>query len=275
MRPLRCSRHVISLIAAISLTGLSPLSGATPASSSSGAKDARDFEGVWRRISGPGDSSDFFIANDLPYRPEAEEIATRHRKLFADGHTAASAHLTCRPTGVQGVTAPKEAVLFLQTPKKLIMISQEDREVRRVYMNQTHPKNLRPTYSGNSIARWQGNTLVIDTIGYNGKGQLDEVGNPHSNQLHVVEQWTKSEDGNVLNASYTFTDPVYYTQPFTVTRQFRRTPGVHLLDYDCAENPRSDDFSNLTFEHDWFKPTCILPIVNGVAADKVVCTPRT
>lgn len=276
---LHINKCAASLLSGIALAGLGCFSGAASAAdtakTASATTDARSFAGMWRRVTVPRDPSDFIISTDLPYKPETQNIAATHRELFKQGRAAASAHLTCRPTGVQGVTTPKEAVLFMQTDKKLAMFSQEDREVRHVYIDAVHPKKVRPSYSGHSVGHWEGNVLVIDTIGYNGKGQLDEMGNPHSDQLHVVERWSKSEDGNLLNATFTITDPVNYTQAFTAKRQYRRTPGMRLLDYDCAENPRSDDFSNLTFEQDWFKPTCVRPVEAGIAAEKVVCTPRS
>lgn len=257
----------------VAVAGLAVVLSLGQVARAAGADDRRDFEGTWMRAS-MRDASDFILGIDLPYKPEAQNVAADHLQLFKDGRSAASAHLTCRPTGVQGVTATKGIMLILQTPAKMAMVFQEDREVRHVYMNQSHLKNVSPTYSGHSVGRWEGDTLVIDTIGYNGKGQLDEMGNPHSNKLHVVERWTKSADGNTLTIDFTFTDPVYYTESFTKTREYRRAPGQRLGDYDCAENPRSDDFENLTFEHDWFKPTCIRPVNNGLAADKVVCTPQ-
>jgi hypothetical protein len=241
-----------------------------PASAAGAANDPRNFEGTWRRADREMAAS-FILGIDLPYKPETQNLAADHLQWFKEGRSKASAHLTCRPTGVQGVTATKEAVLFLQPPMQVIMISQEDREVRHVYLGQSHPKNIKPTYSGHSVGHWDGDTLVIDTIGYNGKGQLDEMGNPHSDQLHVVERWSKSADGNTLTAEFTITDPVYYTRAFTKTRQWRRSPGTRIADYDCGENPRSDDFDNLRFENDWFKPTCVREVKDGAAADKVVC----
>lgn len=229
-----------------------------------------DFEGTWLRV-GESGSDDFILGVDLPYKPAAQDLAADRLQWFTEGRSKASAHLTCRPTGVQGVTAPKATVLILQTPQKMYVVSQEDREVRFVHLQRPHPKKLTPSYSGDSVGRWEGNTLVVDTVGYNGKGQLDEIGNPHSDQLHVVERWTQSGDGNLLTIELTVTDPAYYTQPFKKTRKFQRTPGARVGDYDCAENPRSDDFDNLTFENDWFKPTCVLPVANGVAGQNVVC----
>ncbi len=240
-----------------------------------GSPNPRDFEGMWVRV-GTHDSSDFMLGVDLPYTPEAQNLAADHLQWFKEGRSKASAHLTCRPTGVQGVTAPKTTVLILQTPQKMYLISQEDREVRRVYLKRVHPKELLPSYSGDSVGHWEGKTLAVDTVGYNGKGQLDEMGNPQSNRLHLLERWTKSDDDNLLTVEFTFIDPVYYTQPFKKVRQFRRAPGARISDYDCAENPRADDFENLTFENDWFKPTCARPVDNGVAGDKVLCTrPKT
>lgn len=231
-----------------------------------------NFQGTWRKGGGRG-MNDFILGLDLPYRPEAQNTASDNLELFKSGHSKASPHLTCRPTGVQGVSATKEAMLLLQTPQKIVMIFQEDREVRHIYMNAEHPKNLKPTYSGHSVGHWEGKVLVVDTVGYNGRGQLDEMGNPHSDQLHVVERWTKSAGGNALSVEFTFEDPANYVAPFTKTRQFVAAPGIRIADYDCGENPRSDDFENLTFKDERFRPTCVRPVENGVAGDKVICTP--
>jgi hypothetical protein len=73
----------------------------------------------------------------------------------------------------------------------------------------------------------------------------------------------------------TFTDPVYYTAPFTKTFKWQRVDDARLVDYDCAENPRSEDFESWTFEDDWFKPVCIRAVVNGLASDKVICERRS
>jgi limonene-1,2-epoxide hydrolase len=230
--------------------------------------DPRDFEGTWTDLP---TNSPFLLGVDLPYTPEAQNIASEHLELFKQGRSIASAHLTCRPTGVQGVTSPKGPVVVLQTAGKLVFVAEEDREVRKVYLEGQHPQDLKPSYSGDSVGHWEGNTLVIDTIGYNGKGQLDEVGNPHSAQLHMVQRLTKSGDGNLLTNVITIDDPKYYTKPFTKTRAWRRIAGVKLDDYDCAENPRGDLFDSLTWKHDWFRPTCQFPIKDGVLSDKIVC----
>lgn len=241
---------------------------ALPPATLAASTNARDFEGTWI-----ASEMTLFMGVDLPYTPEGQNLMSDRIQLVKAGRSMASAHLTCRPTGAATVVAPKSPLLILQTPRKMFVITQEDREVRFVHMQRAHPKKLEPSYSGDSVGRWDADTLVIDTIGYNGKGQLDEVGNPQSEKLHVVERWTKSGEGNELTVEFTFTDPVYYTESFKMVRHFQRVPRARIADYDCAENPRSDDFENLTFPDDAFKPTCVRPVVNGVANEKVVCTP--
>jgi hypothetical protein len=244
--------------------------GGSVAADSSPVTDPKNFEGTWADLP---TNSPFLLGIDLPYKPEAQNLASDHIKWFKAGNAHASAHLTCRPTGVQGITAPKAPVIIMQTPEKVVFISEEDREVRKAYFSAEHPKDLKPSYSGDAIAHWDGDTLVIDVVGYNGLGQMDEVGNPHSAQLHLVQRISKSADGNTLTSEFTFTDPVYYTKPFVKVRKWRRIPGVKLLDYDCSENPRSDLYEPMTFtkDNEGFKPTCVREVKDGVAADDVTC----
>ncbi|MDB6007980.1 MAG: hypothetical protein JWL65_230 [Gammaproteobacteria bacterium] len=238
--------------------------------------DARDFSGTWRdwqsTIGDTQTNQMFVIGVDLPYKPATQDLTAERLEMFKAGRDRASPHLTCRPTGVQGFTAQKGAMLVIESPQEVALLFEDDREVRHVYLNQPHPTDLKQSYTGDSVGHWDGNTLVIDTLGYNGKGLLDEIGTPHGTQLHLVERLTKSEDGRTLTDEITFTDPEYYTRPFTKTRTWHLVPGERLRDYDCAENPRQDDFDKLTYDNDWFKPTCVRPVKDGKAAEKVVCS---
>jgi hypothetical protein len=263
------NKRSLSVAALVVVLLANSAAGAADAASAASAS-ARDFEGTWVDLP---TNSPFLLGVDLPYRPAAQDITATRLELFKIGHASASAHLMCRPTGIQGVTSPKGPVLILQTPEKLVFIAEEDREVRRVYLNAEHPQDLQPTYSGHSVAKWEGDTLVIDTIGYNGKGQMDEVGNPHGKQMHMVQRLTKSADGQYITNEITFNDPEYYTQAFTKTRQWQRISGVKLVDYNCAENPREDLFKEFTWQSEDFRPVCMYPDNNGVVGEKIVCTP--
>jgi hypothetical protein len=96
------------------------------------------------------------------------------------------------------------------------------------------PKELEPTWFGTSAGRWNGDTLVVDTTGFNGYTRLDTVGHPHSDQLHLVQTFRRT-DAEHLIYTVTITDPETYTQPWTNERTFTRTDGG-LIEYSCEEN---------------------------------------
>jgi hypothetical protein len=98
-----------------------------------------------------------------------------------------------------------------------------------------HPNNPDPTWDGNSVGRWEGDTLVIDTIAFNEKTRLDTVGHPHSDKLHVVEKLRRVDAGHIAY-EITIDDPVYYTKPFTNTRTFVLRPDWEIMEYSCEEN---------------------------------------
>ena len=108
---------------------------------------------------------------------------------------------------------------------------------RQIFMDgRPHPEDPRPTWYGHSIGHWEGNTLVIDTIGLNDRFWLDSGGTPHSEQLHLVERWTRP-NYNTLRREVTIEDPGTYTEPFTVSYTAQLSePGSDILEYICIEN---------------------------------------
>ena len=111
-------------------------------------------------------------------------------------------------------------------------------------MNFTHPNNLESSYVGDSVGHWEGRTLVVDTLGFNGYAELDARGQPTSPRLHTVERMTPAADGSSLDIEVTITDPEYYDRPFTIKRSWKRSAARHPFEYDCMENPRAEDFEN-------------------------------
>ena len=98
-----------------------------------------------------------------------------------------------------------------------------------------HPKTTEPTWMGHSVGRWEGDTLVIDTVGFNDKTRLDTIGHPHSDQLHVIER-LKRTDPMHLAYEVTVIDPKTYSEPFTNKRIFTLRPDWELMEYSCEEN---------------------------------------
>jgi hypothetical protein len=121
------------------------------------------------------------------------------------------------------------------------------------------PTDLEPSWMGHSIGKWDGDVLVIDTVGTNGKTRaMNGVGSnagvssedtkprlPASDQLHLVERLRLAADGEILEDEMTITDPKIYTAPFTVKHYWQRRPDIEVLEYYCGEKPRPDDEVNV------------------------------
>ena len=98
-----------------------------------------------------------------------------------------------------------------------------------------HPDDPDPAWYGHSIGRWDGQTWVIDTVGFNNKFWFDYAGHPHTEQLHTVERYNRTDLGN-MNIEVTITDPGAYAKPFTTTGRARIMAGTELLEYICQED---------------------------------------
>jgi hypothetical protein len=169
------------------------------------------------------------------------------------------------------MTMPREKIVVLQSPEELTILYEMPRMARRVRMNGAHPESLQPSYVGDSVGHWEGDTLVIDTIGFNGYSELDARGQPTSPALHTVERLTPAVDGSGIEIEVTITDPEYYEAPFTIKRAWNRSAATHPLEYDCSENPRAEDFENAYYVRDRYRPTCMRVKGEGAALSRVVC----
>ena len=108
---------------------------------------------------------------------------------------------------------------------------------RQIFMDgRKHPDDPDPTWYGHSIGRWEGETLVVDTVGFNDKFWFDRRATPHTAQLHTIERWTRVDAGHLVR-EVTIDDPGAYSRPFTVTFQATLVqPGDELMEYVCQEN---------------------------------------
>src|SRR5882672_969205 len=127
----------------------------------------------------------------------------------------------CYPFGPTVLLQP-EPVVFLQTPKEITIEYQRDHQVRRVYLNVPHKKNPKPSWYGESVGHYEGGTLVVDTIGFNGKAFVDSYRTPHTDKLHVVERFRLINGGNTLEVAFTVDVPGAYHQPWSGTRNRHR-----------------------------------------------------
>ncbi|MDR2216088.1 MAG: hypothetical protein LBE59_09645 [Nevskiaceae bacterium] len=143
----------------------------------------------------------------------------------------------CLPPGgprSMGTPYPME---IIQNRDRIIMIFEGGGHVwREIHMDgREHPKQLNPTYFGHSVGHWEGDTLVVDTVGYNEKTWVDFSGLMHTEQLHTVERISRPFK-EVLRYEATYDDPGAYTAPWNVTWDIPWSEGQELADYICQEN---------------------------------------
>jgi hypothetical protein len=176
-----------------------------------------DFQGIWARISFPGFGGPVtgpgpvvlenrgpngrpagysFVGDDTNQilKPEAAEIVRKHGELESNGIHAPSPRTECWPTGVPFILG-NAAMEIIQQPDKITILYSDAYEVRQVRMNQPHPAQLIPSWNGDSIGHYEGDTLVIDKVKVGSfptpglYSMVDELGTPHSPALHVVERY--------------------------------------------------------------------------------------
>ena len=123
---------------------------------------------------------------------------------------------------------------FLQTPGRVTILYEYEHLVRRIFMDgREHPKDLDPAAMGHSIGRWEGDTLVVDTVGLSDSTLLNTSGLPHSESLHLLERIRRILDGNVLEVEFTIDDPRAYTQVWKATSYWKNDPKIQIMEYNC------------------------------------------
>jgi hypothetical protein len=166
----------------------------------------------------------------LPFTAEgeAEWKAYDPAKFDYTGH--------CLPMGwTRQMNAPMPLEI-MQEPKRVAILFEAWNTFKVIPTDgRDHPQNPDPTWLGNSVGHWEGDTLVVDTIGFNDRTRLDTIGHPHSDQLHTVERFTRTD---AMHIAYEITveDPKIYAKPFTNKRTLRLKPEWELMEYSCEEN---------------------------------------
>jgi hypothetical protein len=142
----------------------------------------------------------------------------------------------CFPPGVPRIYLQPFPLQIVQTPKEVIILYEYDHTVRHVFTDgRKHPEDLTPTYMGDSIGRWDGDTFVVDTVGFNEKTWLDRIGHSHSDQLHVIERFQRM-NLNDLELDVSMEDPKALATPWSVHLQFQLHPDWNIAEQVCADN---------------------------------------
>ena len=168
-------------------------------------------------------------------RPETRGRLTQLAEQQRAGHALLDNDTLCLPVGVLGSLNMFDAMQVLQTPDKVILLYARDHQMRVIYLDQPHSKDLAPTWYGESVGHYEGDTLVVDTIGMNSRTLVDRYGTPHSDQLHTIERYRRSADGT-LDVSVIVEDPVTFTTAWSAKAAYKRDASTGFEEIVCAEN---------------------------------------
>ena len=164
----------------------------------------------------------------LPLQPWAADLSKK--RMSKDDPEA-----NCLPTGVPRLAPYPWKIV--QTPTLIVFLFEGNiHSYRQIFLDgRSHPQDPDPTWYGDSIGRWEGDTLVVDTIGFNDKFWFDFAAHPHTEKLHITERYRRPDDGH-LESEVTIDDPGAYTKPFTMYGHFPLQTNTEIMEYVCNEN---------------------------------------
>ncbi len=173
-----------------------------------------------------------FKPEESPLRPAAMEIFKQ--RLGQDLPSVA-----CLPLGLPLNSLLSEPIRIVQSPNLIAILYEADDKHRRIYMDgRTLPKEFdQPAWLGYSVAKWDHDTLVIETAGFNDKSSLDIMGHPHSEAMRLTERLRRRDFGHI-DAEMTFDDPQMYTKPFSIKVTYELQADSDIFEYQCAENEK-------------------------------------
>jgi hypothetical protein len=192
-------------------------------------------------------------------QPWARDVVRKHNEVVLSGKLVGSPTASCWPKGPLAflLSPMTQPMYFVQGPKEVVMILSSFNDVRHIHLTDKHSANVKTSWYGESIGRYEGDTLVVDTIGIDDRSLVDGFGTPHTKQLHVIERFHLIEDGKVLEANIHVEDPGAFTMPWDAIQRFRQfeaavrrvpierltqlasAPEGPLRESSCAENPNS------------------------------------
>ena len=188
-----------------------------------------DFSGVWLGVYGH-----FDLAQRMSQGGEVP-LNAAGKALMASRQSKDDPEANCLPTGVPR-TAPYPWRI-LQTPTHVFILFEGNiHSYRQIFVDgRRHPDDPDPTWYGHSVGHWEGNSLIVDTVGFNDKFWFDYKGHPHTEKLHTIERYTRTDLGHMA-IEVTIDDPGAYKQAFTTVGRATLMVGAEILEYICQEN---------------------------------------
>ena len=165
-----------------------------------------------------------------PLKPEAIVVLSKRQNEQPP-------QVRCLPQGVPGVMMVY-AFKIVQTPREIIMMGESQEPPRQIYLDgRSFPKDPDPTWMGYSIGKWENDTLVVQTTGFNEAGWLDNAGHPRGESMLITERFHRRDFGHI-DLEIRYDDPKYYTRPFTSKTTLTLIPDADIIEFVCTENEK-------------------------------------
>jgi hypothetical protein len=175
-----------------------------------------------------------FAPEAAPIQPAAAALFLQRAKTFSNESPLSH----CLPMGMPLVEMAPAPYKIIQTPGLTVMLYERDTTFRQVYTDgRKLPDDPQPSWLGYSAGKWDGDSLVVDTTGFNDRGWLDARGHTHSEALHLTERFHRLDFGH-MEVQLTIDDPQTYSRPFTIHLKQRLQADSDLLESFCAENEK-------------------------------------
>jgi hypothetical protein len=180
-----------------------------------------------------------FKPEDSPLRPSAAQVFQHNRSGLAKDISGTR----CLPFGVPLMDAAPHPYKLIETPGVILMLYEQNMDFRQIFVDgRKHPEDTQPSWLGYSVGKWDGDSLVVDTMGLNDRSWLDAFGHPHSEEMRVTERFRRRNFGH-MDIQITVDDPKTYTKPFTINLGQHLLPDTDLIEHFCAENEQ--DFKHM------------------------------
>jgi hypothetical protein len=155
--------------------------------------------------------------------------------ILYHGKIQFTANSSCLPAGVPVFDLLPGPHFIVQTAREVIFLEEQGQQVRHVYLDVPHSPNVKPSWYGESVGRYEGGELVIDTIGVSTKTVVDSYRTPHTEKLHIVERWHLADGGNGLEVNVIVDDPDTFVRPWQTYQRYERSDRP-LSEFICQEN---------------------------------------
>lgn len=217
------------------------------------ADSTPDLSGLWMRLRDKGATTRGYGSYILDFgnavSPMTSWAATKFKTTNAMYHGADAKTVLsdpifqCYPPGVPRIYLMNFPVQIVQIPGQVVMLFEYDHFIRRIYTDgRPHDRDQGPLWMGDTVGKWEGDTLVADTASFNDKTLLDRVGHPHSDALHVVERLRRT-DRDTLEIEFILDDAKAYTKPWGTKLVFQQRSDWKVMENVCEDNAGFEDFN--------------------------------